>query len=74
MNDFIVMPEGVNVFNGSHERCDMAQGPCSCGAWHTLKDRPDSVWSGSSRAAGVDFEPSSAEEKYNRVLTEGGTE
>lgn len=34
----IVMPDGVTVYNGSHERCDMADGPCSCGAWHKLED------------------------------------
>lgn len=34
----IVMPDGINQFNASPHRCDMADGPCCCGAWHHLGD------------------------------------
>lgn len=32
------MPEGVLLYNASGTPCDVAQGPCSCGAWHTVKE------------------------------------
>ena len=28
------MPNGVTVFNGCNEPCDVLVGPCSCGGWH----------------------------------------
>lgn len=28
------MPEGLYYYNGAGEPCDMAYGPCCCGAWH----------------------------------------
>ena len=30
------MPEGVTIFNGCNEKCDMLVGPCCCGAWHRV--------------------------------------
>lgn len=36
MNDG--MPEGVLIYNGSTEPCDMINGPCCCGAWHTPEE------------------------------------
>ena len=35
---FIIMPLNINVYNANNERCDMAEGPCSCGAWHHIID------------------------------------
>lgn len=29
----VLLPEGVVLYNGG-QRCDMAQGPCACGASH----------------------------------------
>jgi hypothetical protein len=37
----IVMPSGIITHNASHEPCDMADGPCCCGAWHKLTDWPE---------------------------------
>lgn len=34
----IPMPEGIDQFNASNERCDMLQGPCSCGATHSIAE------------------------------------
>ena len=39
----IPMPEGIDMHNGGHARCDMADGPCACGAWHHLTDWPPEV-------------------------------
>lgn len=36
-NGCIPMPDGFLIRNGSQE-CDMAAGPCSCGAWHSRAD------------------------------------
>ncbi len=36
----IPMPNGIIIFNNG-ESCDMAEGPCSCGAWHRLSDWPE---------------------------------
>lgn len=36
--NLVVMPSHINVYNGSHERCDMLIGACSCGAWHRIED------------------------------------
>lgn len=27
---------GFSFHNGCREACDMADGPCACGAWHSL--------------------------------------
>lgn len=43
LRGFIKMPIAINWHNGSHERCDVAQGPCACGAWHTLEDWPAEI-------------------------------
>lgn len=45
----IVMPKGFDIRNGLYDReaCDMAQGPCICGAWHSREDwirRQDPMW------------------------------
>ena len=32
------MPEHINLYNATHERCDMMDGPCSCGAWHSEEE------------------------------------
>lgn len=37
------MPEHINVYNASHERCDMLIGPCSCGAWHRMSDWQEKI-------------------------------
>ena len=34
---FIPLPETVEIYNAG-TRCDMALGPCACGAWHELID------------------------------------
>lgn len=34
----IPMPHDINLWNACNERCDMADGPCACGAWHGLSD------------------------------------
>lgn len=34
----IPLPYNVLLHNAG-ERCDMAEGPCACGAWHTLDER-----------------------------------
>ncbi len=34
---FCVLPEGFEFWNGG-VKCDMAVGPCACGAWHNAKD------------------------------------
>jgi hypothetical protein len=39
----IPMPASLDLHNANHERCDMAQGPCACGAWHRLEDWPEVV-------------------------------
>lgn len=39
----MTMPDNIEVHNGSHERCDMADGPCSCGSWHNIEDWPDEI-------------------------------
>lgn len=31
----ISMPKDIHLYNGSNERCDTLNGPCSCGAWHS---------------------------------------
>ena len=36
--DFIEMPQHIDIHNGTHERCDMLIGCCSCGAWHKIDD------------------------------------
>lgn len=41
--NFVVMPEHINVYNASHERCDMLIGPCSCGAWHRMSDWQEKI-------------------------------
>jgi hypothetical protein len=37
-NDIVPMPDGFDIHNASNEPCDMASGPCSCGAWHSRAD------------------------------------
>lgn len=32
------MPNGIIMQNGG-VRCDMLFGPCSCGAWHGIRDK-----------------------------------
>lgn len=41
--NIIGMPEGVLLYNASGTPCDCAQGPCSCGAWHTVKETQDRI-------------------------------
>lgn len=41
--NFILMPEHINVYNASKERCDMLIGCCSCGAWHKLDDWKEKI-------------------------------
>lgn len=31
------LPQGIILRNGG-SRCDLLFGPCSCGAWHKIKD------------------------------------
>ena len=35
----IVMPDDINIFNSSTDRCDMLLGPCACGAYHKLYEQ-----------------------------------
>lgn len=32
--DCIAMPREISINNAVTENCDMAAGPCACGAWH----------------------------------------
>lgn len=34
----ISMPKEIDLYNGSNERCDTMNGPCSCGAWHSKSE------------------------------------
>jgi hypothetical protein len=38
MNDLIQMPPEIRYHNGNNERCDMIQGPCACGAYHSISE------------------------------------
>lgn len=39
MNDLMGYPEHwPEHHNACNEPCDMAVGPCACGAWHTLDE------------------------------------
>lgn len=45
-NGMIPMPEdriGNHYNGGTTEPCDMYIGPCSCGAWHHVRDWPENV-------------------------------
>ena len=35
----IVMPDFINIYNASTDRCDALKGHCACGACHTLDDQ-----------------------------------
>lgn len=38
-NNFFSYPKHWEpYYNGTNEPCDMLQGPCSCGAWHSLSE------------------------------------
>jgi hypothetical protein len=37
------MPPGFEFHNGSCAPCDTAEGPCCCGAWHSLSEWPKEV-------------------------------
>ena len=39
----LFMPEKFFFRNACTERCDIAEGPCACGAWHKLEDWPKEV-------------------------------
>lgn len=32
------IPEGINLHHGSSERCDLINGPCTCGGVHKIED------------------------------------
>ena len=32
------MPDGIFLHNAQHDPCDMAVGPCCCGAWHNAEE------------------------------------
>jgi len=39
--------DSVLLFNGQSTKCDMIDGPCSCGAWHSLegfRERCRNAW------------------------------
>lgn len=36
--DLIAMPGQIVTHNACTDRCDMAAGPCACGAWHNLDE------------------------------------
>jgi hypothetical protein len=38
MTQHTPMPPKINLHNGLAEPCDMAIGPCRCGAWHSITD------------------------------------
>lgn len=42
-NGWLPMPPEFNFHNACTDRCDAAQGPCACGAWHELEEWPDDV-------------------------------
>lgn len=37
------MPEHIEIYNACNEPCDVLIGPCSCGAWHSIKDWDDKI-------------------------------
>ena len=39
----IPMPEGIILHNACNYPCDMAEGPCACGAWHKMKDWKEAI-------------------------------
>ena len=39
----IAMPKNIELHNGTHERCDMAQGYCACGAVHNILQTRDRI-------------------------------
>lgn len=43
MNDFVGYPEHWPVYRNPSVICDMLQGPCACGAWHTLDEWKDRI-------------------------------
>lgn len=44
-NNIASMPEPYlgKFFNACTEPCDMLQGPCACGAYHTQEEWPDNI-------------------------------
>lgn len=44
-NNLASMPKEYygKFYNACTEPCDMLQGPCSCGAWHSQEEWPDEV-------------------------------
>lgn len=42
-NNWVPMPTECRLYNGCNEPCDMAVGPCACGAWHTAACWPEWV-------------------------------
>ena len=37
----VLLPDSIKVHNASTDRCDVADGPCACGAWHHIVDWPN---------------------------------
>lgn len=46
----VAMPTGIDHHNADSHRCDMAVGPCSCGAWHSIADWPAKIQAAIRRA------------------------
>jgi hypothetical protein len=42
--------------NASTDFCDMASGPCACGAWHSLKNWPQEIIDKIIKEAGGKFD------------------
>lgn len=36
----VKMPINIDYFNGCSDRCDLLQGPCACGASHSIDEWP----------------------------------
>jgi len=32
------IPKEIEIHNGTYERCDIIDGPCACGSWHSKTD------------------------------------
>ena len=40
----IIMPDGIKIFNGNNEPCDMMVGACCCGATHNIEWFLNKLW------------------------------
>ena len=43
-HQFHSIPEEINYHNACTDRCDLINGPCACGSWHTFDDMLIRLW------------------------------